>query len=335
MSRQKGSMDPALAMRIMDEVKREDIAEKVVFHIMGEPLLHKNLVDILKYGKSLGLTTTLSTNGSLLNEKIADDFIDAGLKKINVSLQTPDAKSWELRGFKGMTFEQYRDRILSFAARAVTRRSELEVRVLTMVTKKRPWLEPYTSTVDIINTDEQLKAVMTEWTNRLYDLAEAAGDMRFNRQPVLDRIATITTGKWQILHIHPNFSLETYHLDSWGNAMGEGKVIPAHFGYCTGLLDHFGVLWDGRVVFCCKDYDGKTALGNVTDSSLVDLINRPEALKAARGFSRYRVAHPYCRVCLGGRSRFTSIVRQVGSVFLMNILRDRLYKEEVLYRSNG
>ncbi len=324
-------MEPALAKKIIAEIAAEGIAEKVVFHIMGEPLLHKNLVEILEYGKSLGITTTLSTNGSMLNEKIADAFIAAGLKKINVSLQTPDAKSWELRGFKGMTFDQYRDRILSFAARAVELRSDLEVRVLAMVTKKRPWLEPYTATIDIINTDEQLQTVMGEWTNRLYDLAQASGDTRFDRRPVLDRIRSITTGKWQILHIHPNFSLETYHLDSWGNALGEGSVIPARFGYCTGLLDHFGVLWDGRVVFCCKDYNGNTSWGNVRESSLVELINRPEALKAVRGFNRYQVVHPYCRVCLGGRTRLSSYIRQVGSVFLMNILRDRLYKEEVLY----
>lgn len=335
MTRESGSMEPALAARILDEIAREGIAEKVVFHIMGEPLLYKDLVAILEHGKSLGLPTTLSTNGSMLNAEVADKFIDAGLKKINVSLQTPDAESWKLRGFKGLTFEQYRDRILQFAARSVQRRSDLEVRVLVMVTKKRPWLEPYSETIDIINTDEQLRTVISEWANRMYDLVDASGDKRFDRRLILDRIAGISTGKWQILHIHPNFALETYHLDSWGNALGEGNVITARYGYCTGLSDHFGVLWDGRVVFCCRDYDGKTSLGNVKDSTLVDLINRPAALKAARGFTRYRVVHPYCRVCLGGKTLFSSIVRQFGSVFLMNILRDRLYREEVLYRADG
>lgn len=331
MTRGEGFMEPALAMRILDEIARENIAEKVVFHVMGEPLLYKDLTAILKHGKSLGLPTTLSTNGSMLNAKMADKFIDAGLKKINVSLQTPDAESWKLRGFKGLTFEQYSDRILEFAARAVERRSEMEVRILVMVTKKRPWLEPYTEKIDIINTDDQLRNIASEWTNRMYDLAEAAGDRRFDRRQILDKIADISTGKWQILHIHPNFALETYHLDSWGNALGEGRIVPARFGYCSGLSDHFGVLWDGRVVFCCRDYDGKTSLGNVKDSTLVDLINRPAALKAVHGFTRYRVVHPYCRECLGGKSRFVSAVRQFGSVFLMNILRDKLYREEVLY----
>jgi hypothetical protein len=335
MTRETGFMETSLARRILSEIARENIAEKVVFHIMGEPFLHPELFDILEYGRSLGLPTTLSSNGSILNGKIADRLIDAGLKKINISLQTPDVESFKLRKTRGMSFDQYEERILKFASRAVERRSNLEVRLLVMVTKKRPWLEPYAATVNIINTDRQLRGVLVEWTNRLYDLACAASDFRYDRRPVIERIGSVSTGKWQILHIHPNFSLETYHLDSWGNAMGEGRVRLARYGYCTGLKDHFGVLWDGRAVFCCRDYDGKTSLGNVWDSSLVALINRPEALKAVRGFRHYRVSHPYCRVCLGGRSVFSSMARQVGTVFLMDILRDRLYREEVLYKANG
>lgn len=331
MTRKKGAMELSLAFKIMDEIAHEEIAEKVVFHIMGEPFLYKELPRVLEYGKKLGLPTTLSTNGSLLNTETADVLIDAGLKKINVSLQTPDARSWSLRGFQGISFDEYQQRILEFAGRAAERKSSLEVRILVMVTKKRKFLEPYTEKVDIINDDATLKNVLKDWANKLFDLASGAGDNRYSRDVVMKKLDEVSTGKWQILHVHPNFSIETYHLDSWGNALGDKSVVPARIGYCSGISDHFGVLWDGRVVYCCRDYDGKTSSGNIRDSSLVDVLNSPSFLKAVYGFNRYLVKHPYCRYCLGGGSMASSLVKQVGTIFLMNLLRDKFYQEITLY----
>ena len=327
-------MEKELAKKLIGEIAREGIAEKVVFHIMGEPTLHPDLYEILGYGKELGLATTLSTNGSLLDESIADLMVDAGLAKINVSLQTPDETSWKLRGFPGMTFDKYRDRILRFAGRVVARRSEMEVRVLVLVTGARWWARPFAGDMNIrvVDTDRNLREVLSQWANMLFDLAESAGDTRYSRDAVLKNIEKVNAGAWHILHIHPNFALETYLLESWGNAMGSGRVHPVNFGYCSGLSDHFGVLCDGRVVFCCRDYDGKTSWGNAKDTPLVELLNSPEALRAVRGFSRYRVTHPYCSRCLGSSSWPGWAMKQLGSIFLVDVFRDIFYKETVLYQ---
>jgi len=333
MTRPKGSMDAALAKRLIEEIATEGIAEKVVFHIMGEPTLHPDLSEILDHAKKFNLTTTLSSNGSRLDERMADLLIDSGLAKINVSLQTPDENSWQLRGFGGMTFEEYSDRIVRFAAQVVERGADMEVRVLVLVTGARWWAKPFAGNMGIrvVDTDSDLRAVLARWANKLYDLAENAGDRRYNREKVLEGIKKVDAGAWHILHIHPNFALETYMLESWGNAMNTGRIHPAPFGYCSGLSDHFGVLCDGRVVFCCRDYDGKTAWGDAAESSLVDLLNRPEAVRAVRGFTRYRVVHPYCRRCLGSSSWIGWGLKQLGSIFLVDLLRDRFYREVNLY----
>ena len=333
MTRPRGSMDPDLAKKLIEEIATEKMAEKVVFHIMGEPTLYPKLGDILEHAKKFDLTTTLSSNGSRLDDKMADALVDGGLSKINVSLQTPDEESWKLRGFPGMTFDEYRDRILRFAARVVERRSDMEVRVLLLVTGTRWWAKPFSGGMDIkvVDTDKDLRLLLTEWTNKLYDLAEAAGDTRYSRQKALEAIKDVNAGAWHILHIHPNFALETYMLESWGNAMNDGVVHPARFGYCSGLSDHFGVLCDGRIVFCCRDYDGNTSWGNTQNESLVNLLNAPEALRAVRGFTHYRVKHPYCRRCLGSSSWMGWGMKQIGTIFLVNVLRDRFYKEIDLY----
>ncbi len=53
--------------RVLDKISKSGI--KAVRFTGGEPLLHKNIGEILKYAKSKGLYAILNTNGSLLNEK--------------------------------------------------------------------------------------------------------------------------------------------------------------------------------------------------------------------------------------------------------------------------
>jgi MoaA/NifB/PqqE/SkfB family radical SAM enzyme len=38
MTRKRGFMDEALACKVLDEISELDLAEKVTFHVMGEPL---------------------------------------------------------------------------------------------------------------------------------------------------------------------------------------------------------------------------------------------------------------------------------------------------------
>ncbi len=334
MTRPKGSMDKELAKRLLEEIATEEIAEKVVFHIMGEPTLYRDLEEILIHARDLNLTTTLSSNGSRLDERMADMLVDAGLAKINISLQTPDEKSWELRGFPSMSFDEYADRIIRFAARVVERGSDMEVRLLVLVTGARWWARPFQGgmKIKVVDTDRDLRAVLSRWTNKLYDLAEQSGDTRGSREKALEGIEKVDAGAWHILHVHPNFALETYILESWGNAMTQGKVYPSNFGYCSGLSDHMGVLADGSYVYCCRDFDGKTCKGNANDMSIVEFFNEPEVLKAVKGFKNYRVVDDYCKICMGSNSRSGKIVKQLGSIFLVDLLINRFYKELYLYK---
>jgi len=68
----------------------------------GEPLLRKNLDNIIKICKKMGLKTTLTTNGSLLDINMIDRFLESGLDIISLSLDSLDPnKHDEIRGVKG------------------------------------------------------------------------------------------------------------------------------------------------------------------------------------------------------------------------------------------
>ncbi len=52
----------------------------------GEPLMHPDIVDIVRFCKTLDLKTSMSTNGFKLSEKLIEGLEDAGLDSLQVSV---------------------------------------------------------------------------------------------------------------------------------------------------------------------------------------------------------------------------------------------------------
>ena len=68
--------------------KLRPYGQYLYLHVMGEPLLHPQLPELLEICRALDFRVTLTTNGTLL-EKRADELLNAGsLHKISVSLHS-------------------------------------------------------------------------------------------------------------------------------------------------------------------------------------------------------------------------------------------------------
>ncbi len=52
----------------------------------GEPLMRKDIIEIVQFAYDNDVSTTITTNGFLLNKKTADALVKAGLTNINISL---------------------------------------------------------------------------------------------------------------------------------------------------------------------------------------------------------------------------------------------------------
>jgi MoaA/NifB/PqqE/SkfB family radical SAM enzyme len=69
----------------------------------GEPLLRKDIVEIVNIFSKLGMSTRLQTNGLLLTEEKLDKLIKAGLNDITISIDTLDNKKQdEICGIKNI-----------------------------------------------------------------------------------------------------------------------------------------------------------------------------------------------------------------------------------------
>jgi radical SAM protein with 4Fe4S-binding SPASM domain len=68
-------------------------------------------------------------------------------------------------------------------------------------------------------------------------------------------------------------------------------------GFCYGLRDQIGVLWDGTVVPCCLDHEGDIPLGNLYQQTLEEILDSPRAKAIYDGFSRRKAVEELCRKC--------------------------------------
>ncbi|MFH1641600.1 MAG: radical SAM protein [Nanoarchaeota archaeon] len=62
----------------------------------GEPLLYPNIVDLISYIKSKGLSCTLNTNFTMMNKEIIRKLVDIGLDNLIASIHAGDAKTYAL-----------------------------------------------------------------------------------------------------------------------------------------------------------------------------------------------------------------------------------------------
>jgi radical SAM protein with 4Fe4S-binding SPASM domain len=61
----------------------------------GEPLLRPDTPDLIAHASALGMRVNMTTNGTLVNKDMAKRLIQAGLRSVNVSLDSPDRKTHE------------------------------------------------------------------------------------------------------------------------------------------------------------------------------------------------------------------------------------------------
>ncbi len=99
--------------------------------------------------------------------------------------------------------------------------------------------------------------------------------------------------------------------------------MKAHFGYCPGLQENFGILWNGDYVFCCTDYEGKTTIANFKDQTISEYLESEDVQNTVRAMQKYRIVNEYCQYCMGDTSRLNSLVKQVGSVLYFKTLSSR------------
>jgi MoaA/NifB/PqqE/SkfB family radical SAM enzyme len=99
----------------------------------GEPLLRPFVPDLTAYATSLGMRVNMTTNGTLIDKERARRLVEAGLRGVNISLDSPDRRVHDqVRGVRGAWKKT--TQALEYLAR-YAHKGKLAVRVNTVVSR--------------------------------------------------------------------------------------------------------------------------------------------------------------------------------------------------------
>ena len=94
-------LDTKEALGLVCDIKKE-FSNTVLVLSGGEPLLRKDLFEILSCAFSVGLKTALATNGTLLGEREAAKFKELDVKRVSISLDSVEQRHHDTsRGIDG------------------------------------------------------------------------------------------------------------------------------------------------------------------------------------------------------------------------------------------
>lgn len=231
-------------------------------HLMGEPLLHPQLDQLLDIAARMGFKVMITTNGTLLPRR-ADLLCSCpAVQRISVSLHSFEGNE------SSEDLSSYLDNCLSFARRAAQNGKRCALRL---------WNLDGETTQGQNRQNDTILARMEEWFPKPW------------------------RESWQGATLADRVHLEWGERFEWPDlsASDSGDV-----GFCMGLRDQVGILWDGTVVPCCLDHEGDIPLGNLFEQPLDEILASPRAQAIYNGFSCQRAVEELCRKC-GYRSRFS------------------------------
>ncbi len=259
--REKKLMEPELFRKIIEQVA--PLTDQVAFHLMGDPLVHPKIGEMIALCQEHNAKIFLVTNGVLLREKQAELLLHPAFRQVNFSLHSfPDNF-----GHKDPT--EYLEKIFAWTERALRERPDLYVNY-------RLWnlSDPKGSSTNNLGL---LRLVEERFGVRL---AGAVSDLDIRRQKSLKISGRL------YLHMDTEFTWPSLDLPMLGTS-----------GTCHGLSTHFGILVDGTVVPCCLDKEGSIPLGNIKDRSVSDILGSARAQAILKGFRERRLVEELCRRC--------------------------------------
>lgn len=309
-----GDMSIETFESLVNQLKEIDSIQSVMFGGFGEPMANRNIAEMIKAIKQLGLKAEITSNGTLLNEKLINDLYDAALDTIWVSFDGTSAESFEdVRA--GASFKKVVESLKYIKRINISGNRKLQVGLAFVAMKRN-----INDLMKINNLINETGATAVSISNvlpytddmqseMLCSLAIAKSNLRKSQREAdinLPRIDYSEFTKDPIQHLKQTNKtlLLKNDVEAWESqcrfiedrctfVRWDGKVSP-----CMGLLHSYKTFLNG-IERNIEAY----SVGNISEKSLKDIWNSKEYIDFRRKVSDFDFSP--CYVC-GGCDNFES-----------------------------
>lgn len=227
-------------------------------HVLGEPLVHPQLEELLAVAHRFGMCVNITTNGTLLAKAQKVLLGAPALRKVSISLHSMEPDSPYCR-------EEYLRGVASFVQAATDMGIFCELRMWNLGAEHADQEAIFASLCGFLGLDPAAQ--------------EAA-------RAKICEIGNTT--------LAPRLFLGKAARFTWPSMTAPPTEQPI---FCYGLRKQVAVLSDGTVVPCCLDSRGDIALGNIFETPLDQILSGERAQALYRGFSQRQPSEELCRRC--------------------------------------
>lgn len=318
LKRQREHIDFELFKKAVDQIAMTNYSRPIQLQVMGEPLLHPQIFEAIDYCKMKGLQVILFTNAGDIKKNIAEICRHDNIHAVVISLQTPTAESFKLRGVS-KPFDQYIEDIYESMEYIIKSgyigHFRLEIHLAN--TKPLPFRD-----WAVIENEDQAFQVLRSIGERLRNMYY--GDPTLDLSKVPKNILDVPESEYFGYMVLPNVFLRF----KWMTTMGSYRdcapceVVEAKTARRCPLAETLiCVLSNGDITLCCLDAEGDTKIGNIKEISIQQALTSEKRLKLLEDLTQVKV----CKRCLGSvRARPLSIWQQLISKFAVfnSLLQD-------------
>ncbi len=223
---------------------------QICFTYSGEPLLNKNISQMISYLKHCGIPSVIHSNGMALTDKKSQQLIKAGLDRLIISLDGARKESYELIRVGGK-FDRVIENVRNF------------IRIRNEMNDNKPYVEMQ---MIVTSQNENEKEEFTELCKSLgVDCGYLKSLMVFKdtaNEEFVDNVSTF----------YSDDEVRRYDLID-GQLVLRGQ--SGNVATCPEIQNAV-ITSDGDTASCCFDVHAKNSFGNVVRESLQEIWDKPD-----------------------------------------------------------
>jgi len=273
LNRPKGMMSLENYKNTIDQLR--GYTKKLVLFNYGEPFMHPEIIEMIKYAKEAGLYIKTSTNGEFFkDEKFCQDLIMSGLDYLIICLDGADDET--LKKFRVNTnFEHIIKSFQTIINLKKQLRSPTPIIELQFILMKHNE-----------HQREKMKQIAAELMVDVY--AEKTAGIDINDSDFQKMAAEL---------LPSDASLTRYEKMADGTFKLKGE-IP---NFCSQVLSSMVINCDGNVVPCCYDLYSNYIMGNVCQEKIKNIWHGKKYKNFRKEIFKERKNIAMCNICSEGR----------------------------------
>ncbi len=265
-TRPTGMLQENLYKKTIDELSETLLY--LIFYFQGEPYLHPNFLDLVKYASQKGIYTATSTNAHYLSDENAKKTVESGLDRMIISI---DGTTQEV-------YEQYRvggnlEKVIEGTKNILHWKKELKSKTphvifqFLVVKPNQHQLEEVRKLAKELGVDE-----IGFKTAQIYDY-EQGSDLI----PTIDKYSRYKQAD------NSSYKIKNKLLD-----------------HCWKMWHSCVITWDGLVVPCCFDKDAEYRLGDLKKYTFKEIWQNEAYKNFRKSLTNARAEIEMCKNCTEG-----------------------------------